>query len=425
MGCPRHPGLLQERQVQMQMGRPTLTKGQARQFVLAHQGLRPPYGLEGKCGALQHIRRVGCIQFDPLDIVGRNPELVLQSRVSGFRPAMLQELLYDERQLLDGYDKMMAIYSVFDWPCFRRDRESAVRDLAAGAEAIKSILPKVRKDITERGPLSSTDLDYNERVRWPWGPARLSRAALESMYFCGELIIHHKVHTRRVYDFASCHLPQDLLSEPDPNASEKEYRDWRVLRRIGGIGLLWERSGDAWLGIPGVRSKERRESLERLLMQGKISEINVECIAPTLYMRTGDKDVLHAALRNEGPAPRAAILAPLDNLLWDRRLVAELFGFDYRWEVYKPAAQREYGYYVLPILYADRFVARFEPGRDKASGTVIIQNWWWEPGVSPSEEMRAALIDCFRRFLAYLGASDLRIDSRAEERGNLGWLQLE
>ncbi len=409
----------------MQMGRLTLSKRQARQFILAHQGLWPPYSLAGKCGILQHIRRVGCIQFDPLDIVGHNSELVLQSRVLGFRRAMLQELLYGERQLLDGYDKMMAIYSVYDWPCFRRDRESAASDLADGAELIRSILPKVRKDMTERGPLSSTDLDYNERVRWPWGPARLSRAALESMYFCGELIIHHKVHTRRVYDFADRHLPQDLLSAPDPNVGEEEYRDWRVLRRIGGIGLLWERSGDAWLGIPGVRSKERRESLERLLVQGKITEVSVEGIAPTLYMRTDDEDTLHSALHDEGPAPRAAVLAPLDNLLWDRRLVAELFDFDYRWEVYKPAAQRDYGYYVLPILYGDRFVARFEPGRDKAGGAVVMRDWWWEPGISPSDEMLAALIDCFREFLAYLEADSLSIDSQATERAGMGWLQLE
>ncbi|HON42363.1 MAG TPA: crosslink repair DNA glycosylase YcaQ family protein [Bacillota bacterium] len=405
------------------MRRLTLTKSQARQFILAHQGLWPPRCLAGKDGVLEHIDRVGCIQFDPLDIVGHNSELVLQARVLGFRRAILQELLYDERQLIDGYDKMMSIYSVQDWPYFGRDRESAARDLANGAEAIRSILPRVRKDIMERGPVSSIDLDYDERVRWPWGPARLARAALESMYFCGELVIHHRVHTRRVYDLAIHHLPQDLLSAPDPNVSDEEYHDWRVLRRIGGIGLLWERSGDAWLGIPGVRSRERRESLKRLLAQGKVTEVSVEGIAPTLYMRTSDEDTLHSALRHEGVAPRAAILAPLDNLLWDRRLVTELFDFDYRWEVYKPAPQRDYGYYVLPILYGDRFAARFEPARDSAGRALVIRNWWWEPEITLSDDMRIALIDCFREFLAYLESDSLTIDSQVAERSNLGWLQ--
>ena len=96
----------------------TLTKQQARRFILAHQGLWPPYQFEGKAGILDFISHVGCIQFDPLDIVGHNPELVLQARVSGFRSAMLQELLYEDRKLLDGWDKMMAIYCTQDWPYF-------------------------------------------------------------------------------------------------------------------------------------------------------------------------------------------------------------------------------------------------------------------------------------------------------------------
>ena len=80
----------------------TLTNQQARRFILAHQGLWPPCALEGKSGVLDYIRRVGCIQFDPLNIVGHNPELVLQSRISDFRPVMLQELLYKDRRLLDA-----------------------------------------------------------------------------------------------------------------------------------------------------------------------------------------------------------------------------------------------------------------------------------------------------------------------------------
>ena len=105
------------------MGALTLSNQQARRFLLAHHRLWPPYELEGKAGALAYVRRVGCIQFDPLNIVGRNPDLVLQSRVSNYRPALLEELLYQDRRLLDGWDKNMSIYAVEDWPCFRRRRE--------------------------------------------------------------------------------------------------------------------------------------------------------------------------------------------------------------------------------------------------------------------------------------------------------------
>jgi uncharacterized protein YcaQ len=403
-----------------------LTHTQARRFLLVHQGLRPPRELEGKAGVLAHIRRMGCIQFDPLDIVGRNPDLVLQARVGDYEPGMLRELLYEDRQCVDGYDKMMSIYRVDDWPFFQRRRESALRRLGDSSQPATSILPQVRSAIEERGPSSSIDLDFDkdfdEKVDWSWAPTRIARAALESMYLWGELIVHHKVHTRKVYDFARRHIPEALLLAPDPNETEEQYHDWYVLRRIGSVGLLGGRAGDAWLGMPGIKSKERRAALARLLEDGRIVPVSVPGVQSPLFMRSRDRVTLDRATIADERPPHAVIMAPLDNLLWDRRLVEEIFGFHYRWEVYKPAAERRYGYYVLPILHGDRFVARFEPGRDKENGALIIKKWWWESGVTPSERMQSDLIHCFERFLGYLGADKLEIDSRTRERAGLDWL---
>jgi uncharacterized protein YcaQ len=99
-----------------------------------------------------------------------------------------------------------------------------------------------------QGPISSLDLDIHEVVDWSWAPTRLARAALESMYWWGELIIHHRINTRKVYDFSHNHLRDELLKREDPNLMEEAYQDWYVLRRIGSVGLLWGKSGDAWLG---------------------------------------------------------------------------------------------------------------------------------------------------------------------------------
>jgi hypothetical protein len=389
----------------------TLSKRQARRFILAHQGLWPPHELEEKSGVLRYIRRVGCIQFDPLNIVGHNPELVLQARVSDFRPTMLEELLYEDRRLLDGWDKNMSIYCVEDWPYFRRHREYRRHHSGKSSEAVETILPQVRQAIEKHGPLSSIDLDFNQTVDWSWAPTRLARAALESMYGWGELIIHHKVHTRKVYDFASQHLPEALLSARDPNETEEQYHDWHVCRRIGSVGLMWNRSGGAWLGNRGVKSRERRAALIRLLWQGKVVEVHVEGVKPPFYIRNEDEPRLREILDTKTPAfsPRVAILAPLDNLLWDRRLVEELFGFRYTWEVYKPAAERQYGYYVLPVLYGDRFVARCEPTFDKETRVLSIEGWWWEADAQPDVAMQAALIDGFRGFMRYLGAGSIRL----------------
>ena len=399
-----------------------ITNRQARRFVLAHQGLWPPYELHGKAGALEHVRRVNCIQFDPLDIVGRNPELVLQARVEDYRPAMLEALLYQDRKLVDGWDKNMCIFPVEDWPYFSRRREAILRRPGRSPEAVRAIVPQVRQAIQARGPLSSADLDFGQTVDWSWAPTRLARAALESMYFWGELIVHHKVHTRKVYDLASRHVPAELLAAPDPNETEEAYQDWYVHRRIGSVGLLGARAGDAWLGIFGFKTRERRAAVARLLDQGRLVEVCVEGFGDPLYLRSQDRPTLDRVLVSGDPSPRAAILAPIDNLMWDRRFLEELFGFYYRWEVYKPVAERQFGYYVLPILYGDRFVARFEPVRDKESGALIIKGWWWEDGASPSDGMRAELARCFRRFLRYLGAEELRVGSELVEQADLGWL---
>lgn len=434
-----------------------ITKEQARRYLLSYHGLNSLKQYKGKDGILAYVSHVGCIQFDPLNIVGHNQELVLQSRIDGFKPAMLQELLYRDRLLIDGWDKVMSIYCTGDWPYFSRYRAENLERLGNEERPVTPFLPLVRKEIEERGPLSSIELEYDQTVNWPWGPARVSRAALESMSFWGELIIHHKVNTRKVYDFAERHLPKELLETPDPNETFEQYRDWRISRRIGGVGLLWAKPGDAWLEIPEAKTPQRLESICGLLASGKLIKVDVEGINAPLYMRSSDwpimQEVLSAFADSAAsasadsavsssaasayttattvessasistssavpqiqpspagirlPKPVARILAPLDNLLWDRRLVKELFDFDYRWEVYKPQSERKYGYYVLPVLYGDRFVARFEPGYDKKSKILVIKNWWWEKELKPTKAMQRELASCFSRFAAYLGAKSI------------------
>jgi len=400
-----------------------LTKSEARRFLLSHQGLCPPRDATGKDAILALIRRLGCVQFDPLDMVGRNPDLVLQSRVADYRPEMLRELLYEDRLLIDGWDKMMSIYSIEDWPCWARARDAASNGHSRRMTAVSPYLEQVLNAVRQRGPLSSADLDLNEVVDWSWAPTRLSRAALESLYHRGELIVHHKVRSRKVYDLASRHIPARLLDATDPNDADDQYHDWRVTRRIRGVGALWARSGDGWGAMAGIKSPERRASIARLVRDGRLKAISVEGVDEPLYVAAKDIGNVRQAIESGQELSRASFLAPLDNLLWDRRLVEAVFGFRYRWEVYKPAEKREYGYYVLPVLYGERFVARFEPVRDRQSGDLVVRNWWWEPDVLVDPQMELALHGCVERFVSYLGAECVRVASDAASQPHMGWLR--
>ncbi|MBN2534768.1 MAG: YcaQ family DNA glycosylase [Spirochaetales bacterium] len=400
----------------------TITTSRARRFLLAYQGLLPPYRYNSKAEILTYIKNVGCIQFDPLNIAGHNPELVLQARIKDFRPYMLSELLYRERKLLDGWDKNMSIYSAEDWPFFQRNRDQARQRYGHEDMPAMKVLPLVRKALEERGPLSSIDLDLNQVVGWSWSPTRIARAALESMYAWGELIIHHKVHTRKVYDFTCNHLPEKILTSPDPNEKTNDFHDWYVTRRIGSVGLLWNKSGGAWLGISGMNSKQRQEALARLCAQKKVYEIRIKGIDTPFYIRSSEIPLLERITCSEKTEPSAAVIAPLDNLLWDRDMVKKLFDFEYRWEVYKPIAERQYGYYVLPVLYKDRFIARFEPARDKKTGTLIIKGWWWENDVKQTNTMYAVLKACTKRFMHYLEVDTLKIQFKNPGQADCNWL---
>jgi uncharacterized protein YcaQ len=285
------------------------------------------------------------------------------------------------------------------------------------------IAPAVRQAIREEGPLSSIDLKHDAKVDWSWGPARVARASLETLHAIGELGVHHRVGTRRAFDLIERLLPAEVLNAPDPNETEEQYQNWHVLRRIGGMGLVNIRDTGQWLGILGVKTRERRAIATRLVERGDLAAVAVDGLPErTLFLRTADLPTLEAVRTTGAPHRAAAIVAALDNLTWDRELVRWIFHFDYTWEVYKPVDQRKYGYYVLPVLYGDRFVARFDPTYDKQGGDLIIANWWWEEGVAPDGAMEAALGDCFQAFGRYLGAGGVRLGDRVAAEATLRWV---
>jgi uncharacterized protein YcaQ len=106
-----------------------ISKEELRRFLVVYQGLYTNNTFIGEEGIKKFIERVGCIQYDPLNIVGRNADLVIQSRIEDYDPVMLEDLLYNKRELIDGWDKMMSIYCTEDWPYFERIRNKKKKKL--------------------------------------------------------------------------------------------------------------------------------------------------------------------------------------------------------------------------------------------------------------------------------------------------------
>ena len=377
----------------------TITKKQAAQFVLAKQGLIGAYRFAGKDGAYNYIRQAGCIQFDPVDVCGKNAELTLQSRVKGFQKSMLRELLYEDRKLVDYADKELSIWPTEDWPCFSSYRDRS-RQLSETFEGMQELKEKAIAYIQENGPVCSDTLPIDGEIYWHssmhWSgnwhkKSPAARSVLEQLYTDGELIIHHKNGSRKYYDLAEKYIPADVLNAENPYRDEFDFTCWRVLRRIGAVGLLWDKNSPAFLGI-NMKADLRKKVLDRLAGDQKIRSIIVEGEKVPFYYRMEDETLMQEILDGSADLkPRMSFIAPLDPLLWDKALVLSLWGFRYSWEIYTPAVKRKYGYYTLPMIYGDRYVGRIEAIPDRKEGVLQVKGLWWEPGIRQTKRIQDAL----------------------------------
>ncbi len=382
----------------------TISKETAGDFLVNYQDLGGLRKLEGHDGVRSYMQRVRCIQYDPLDVAGRNADLVLQARVKDYRKDILEDLLYKERYLADGVDKVMSVILTEDYPKMTRVRKAAsevlIRTLSyRGSLEALDMLDDVKEYIRANGPQSASSIDTGGRAEpGRWGHKKLSSAALDYLYNSGQLGIYEKKKTQKIYDLVENLFDRELLGE-DPFGTEHEFLRWYVKRRIGSIGLVWNRNTGAWTGNFLQDRNMRTRILRELTDEGELTEISIEGSDEIFYMRSEDTYLLGKPVDNN----TVRFIAPLDNILWDREMTEEIFGFRYRWEVYTPAAKRQYGYYVLPVLYKNRFIARFEPERNRGDRPLRIKNWWWEPDVNVSDEMRAAADEALRRFGGFLG----------------------
>ena len=380
----------------------------ARRYLLIKHGLFGDYRFRGKQGAYEYVRQASCLQFDPVDVIGRNAELTLQSRVRGFRKKHLNELLYKDRKLFDYPDKEISIIPMEDWPYFQRYRDIS-RNNKHRFENLEELEQQAIDYIRKHGPVSSSSLPLKGNIKWyssiHWSGSwdgkdtKAARSVLEQLYTTGDLIIHHKEGSRKYYDLSERYVPKELLDSPDPLPDEYDHIRWRVRRRIGAIGMLWNKNSSALLGIRGLNNEIRNKVFSDLLSSKEITEITVEGIKEPFYILTEDIEYLNKAEDPSYKSTRCEFLAPLDPMLWDRDLIMKIFSFTYTWEIYVPKEKRKYGYYVLPVVYGDRLVGRIEP--KKNGSEMVIGNIWLEPDIKRTRRIKNAIEKRMKNFARF------------------------
>ncbi len=343
--------------------------------------------------------RLGSLQFDPLDVTGRNHDLVLAARIDGYERAWTDELLYGERWLYEAYNKGLSIVPTAELPWFRvgwdkenlSHAEAVFRD---HADLVTELLDRIDRD----GPLAATDLEPRAAIDWYWRPTNQVRAVLEALAEAGVLALARRDGNRRVYDRAERLFPAELLAERVDVEAQHRHK---LLSRYRAHGLLGLRGGQSeiWIGT-GPTGADRTRQRNELVDAGVLRPVAVEGERTPRLILASEADLLAAAARStaagaasvDGAPPGVAFLAPLDPLVWDRELLRTLFDFDYVWEVYVPAARRRWGYYVLPILYGDRLVGRIEPRFDRKTGALRLLGLWWQDGFDPLD---VGFVDAF------------------------------
>ncbi|MFX1513446.1 MAG: DNA glycosylase AlkZ-like family protein, partial [Promethearchaeota archaeon] len=335
----------------------------------------------------------------------RNHDLIIQSRVIDYHVDQFLSLAHEERWGFEHLDKNLSMIKIDDFPLFYAWM------LRGGSKNYQKMEEELRKEVPhafdeimstlkETDSISSKELNIKSLSAHQYkGPlikvTKVGAAILDCLWNRGVAVVHHRENYRRYYTLTEKSIPEKYLDVDHLSNDQELYQKW-MLRRVQQIGLassLWH--------IRGASSYTKK-----LVEQGDLVEVQIDKNTAK-YMTTEEILSTNEQYQDQIFDDRVRFIAPLDPLIWDRKLTQAIFQFDYVWEVYKPPKKRIRGYYCLPVLFQDTFLGQIDPKFDRKSGTLIIYKGYWEEGASISEEIRERIIQALELFCQFLGAESL------------------
>jgi uncharacterized protein len=371
-----------------------LTKADARRAMVRHHFATLPTIPEA-------FTRLRSVQFDPIAPVGCNHDLVLQARLPGYKVGDWEKAAYQDRHIYDGWDKQASLIPFEGWP-LRRVIQTVHREhfgkkiFDEYPHAVEAVL----RELAERGPLMPKEFEFQERKEeWKgsWHGASLTKQTLRALWHSGQIITSGRKNGQHLYDLTERVVPSRFLAEPQlPH--DNALREL-ALERYRAMGLVRPTAPpEIWSYT--VMLYVKKKLIAALEERGDILPVEVD------GMKAHTTADFLAHLDKPSLEPRVVFVAPLDPFLWDRKMTAQLFGFDYTWEIYTPVVKRRWGYYVLPILFGDELVARVE--FNSRDGVLEMREWHYENG-DPGPAFWSALEPALRDFMRYASATRTRV----------------
>jgi len=370
---------------------PVIANRQARCLLLALQGLsEDPTQRLDDTGLLKLIERLGFVQVDSINTVERAHHHILFSRNQTYHQMQLAGMIEREAALFENWTHDAAIIPSHFYPYwhhrFARDRERlADRWRKWGRAGFERYLAQVVQRIRREGPLMARDFGADGKKGgdgwWDWHP---EKTALEYLWRTGKLAVARREGFQKVYDLPERVIPKEYRENRLPRGAFVDWKCRTALARLGFAtpgeiaafwGALTPAEAKAWC------ARKAGRELTPVLIEPAAGARPRPALAPI--------DLLDRLAELPEPPSRIRALSPFDPLVRDRARLDRLFGFRYRIEVFVPAAKREYGYYVFPLLEGDRFIGRVDMKVERGNGSVLrVQKLWLEPGIAMSGRRR-------------------------------------